>query len=171
MITLVLKKINNYIFTKKNIKVGKNTRILTSISNFGSEPYLIKIGDNCTVTSGVKFITHDASIETALNYKKIARVRGELKFEKMGSIKIGDNCMIGVNSIILPGVTIGDNCVVAAGSVVTANVPSGSVVGGNPAKIISDIETYSKKALEKSIMIPIESDLEKRRSHILNNVK
>lgn len=54
--------------------------------------------------------------------------------------RIGQNCFIGGHSIILPGVTIGDNCVVAAGSVVTRDVPAGSVVGGNPAKVIrSDI--------------------------------
>ncbi|WP_215114393.1 DapH/DapD/GlmU-related protein [Exiguobacterium sp. s70] len=168
---LIVKKIKNYIFIKKNIAIGKNTRILTSISNFGSEPYLVKIGDNCTITSGVKFVTHDASIETALNFRKIPRVQGNFKIEKMGAITIGDNCMIGVNSIILPGVTIGDNCVVGAGSVVTTNIPSGSLVAGNPAKVISDIETYSDKALEKSIMIPIEKNLDKRKNHILIKVK
>jgi acetyltransferase-like isoleucine patch superfamily enzyme len=54
--------------------------------------------------------------------------------------RIGQNCFIGAESIILPGVSIGDNCVVAAGSVVTRDVSAGSVVGGNPAKVIrSDI--------------------------------
>lgn len=54
--------------------------------------------------------------------------------------RIGQNCFIGGQSIILPGITIGDNCVIAAGSVVTQNVPAGSVVGGNPARVIrSDI--------------------------------
>lgn len=49
---------------------------------------------------------------------------------------IGKNCFIGAYSIILPGVRIGDECVVGSGSVVTADVPSHSVVAGNPAKII-----------------------------------
>ncbi len=48
---------------------------------------------------------------------------------------IGNDCWIGANAIILPGVTIGDCCVVAAGSVVTKNVPSGVLVAGNPAVI------------------------------------
>lgn len=49
---------------------------------------------------------------------------------------IGKNCFIGGCSLILPGVTIGDGSVVGAGSVVTKDVPPGSVVAGNPAKIL-----------------------------------
>lgn len=54
--------------------------------------------------------------------------------------RIGENCFIGGNSLILPGVEIGDNCVIGAGSVVTKSVPPRSIVAGNPARIIrSDI--------------------------------
>lgn len=50
--------------------------------------------------------------------------------------KIGSKCFIGCASIIMPGVSIGDECIVAAGAVVTKDVPSHSIVAGNPAKII-----------------------------------
>ncbi len=50
--------------------------------------------------------------------------------------RVGENCFIGGNSLILPGVEIGDNCVVGAGSVVTKSVPPRSVVAGNPAKVL-----------------------------------
>ncbi|RCS46354.1 acyltransferase [Bremerella cremea] len=49
---------------------------------------------------------------------------------------IGDNCFVGGRSMILPGLTIGNGCIVAAGAVVTKDVPDGSIVAGNPAKII-----------------------------------
>jgi acetyltransferase-like isoleucine patch superfamily enzyme len=53
-------------------------------------------------------------------------------------IRIGNHVWIGMRSIILKGVTIGDGAVVAAGAVVTKDVPGGSVVAGNPAKVVKD---------------------------------
>ncbi|ERG67718.1 acyltransferase [Exiguobacterium chiriqhucha] len=168
---MILKKIKNYVFTKKNLKVGKGTRILTSINNFGSEPYLVTIGSNCTITSGVKFITHDASIGTVLNYKKINRIVGEEKYELMAKIEVGDNCMIGVNSIILPGVKIGPNSIVGAGSVVTKDVPPGTIVGGNPAKVISTLDEYFEKIDAKKILISNIKKYDERKDEIMSKVK
>lgn len=55
----------------------------------------------------------------------------------MGTIKIDNNVWIGANTIIMPNVIIGEGSVVGAGSVVTKNIPSLSIVAGNPAKIIN----------------------------------
>lgn len=55
---------------------------------------------------------------------------------------IGKKCFIGANAIIMPGVTINDEVIVGAGAIVTKNVPSNSIVAGNPAKVIkTDIHT------------------------------
>ncbi len=54
-------------------------------------------------------------------------------------IKISDNVWIGMNAVILKGVTIGENSVVAAGAVVSRNVPSNVVVAGNPAQIVREL--------------------------------
>ena len=51
---------------------------------------------------------------------------------------IGDRVWVGTGATILAGTTIGDQAVVAAGSVVTSDVPGGTVVGGNPAHVISE---------------------------------
>jgi acetyltransferase-like isoleucine patch superfamily enzyme len=51
-------------------------------------------------------------------------------------VRIGDECFIGAHAIILPGVTIGNNCIVAAASVVARDVPDGSLVAGNPARLV-----------------------------------
>ncbi|GIP47196.1 hypothetical protein J53TS2_07870 [Paenibacillus sp. J53TS2] len=55
-------------------------------------------------------------------------------------VNIGNNVWIGGRAVIVPGVTIGDNAVISAGAVVTKDVPNGAVVGGNPAKIIKNVE-------------------------------
>jgi len=119
------------------ISVGEGCRIFTS--SFGSEPWLISIGNNVTITSGVKLLTHDGA--TWL----IRDERGRRYSFKR--IQIGNNVFIGVNAIIMPGVIIEDNVIIAAGSIVTKSVPSGSIVGGNPAKIIGKYDDYKAKAL------------------------
>lgn len=67
------------------------------------------------------------------------------EFDVFGKVSIGDYVYIGSGSLIMPGVTIGDNVLIAAGSVVTKSVPSGVVVAGNPARIISSIEEYYER--------------------------
>ena len=61
--------------------------------------------------------------------------------------RIGRNCFIGARSMVLPGVTVGDGCIVAAGAVVTRDVPNGSIVAGNPARLIRSgikVEAYGR---------------------------
>ncbi|PYL30075.1 MAG: acyltransferase [Verrucomicrobia bacterium] len=55
---------------------------------------------------------------------------------KTGPVKIGANVWIGMNAVILKGVTIGDNSVVAAGAVVTKSIAPNTIVAGNPAVVV-----------------------------------
>lgn len=120
---------NNVYYFKSGGGLGKNCEIFPDVF-FGSEPYLIEIGDNVRISYGVKFATHDGGVWTL-------RKNGILvDADVFGMIKIGDNCNIGWNAIILPGVTIGKNCVVGAGAIVTKDVPDNSVVAGCPARVI-----------------------------------
>lgn len=71
--------------------------------------------------------------------------------------RIGERCFIGGRSLILPGVEIGDDCIVGAGSIVTKSIPAGSMVVGNPAKIIrSDLTLQSYGRLPPVDMIAAE---------------
>lgn len=121
---------------KKGVKVGENCRIY--IKNWGSEPFLVSIGDHVTVTSGVKFITHDGS--TCL----VKDEHGK-RYQRFAPIQVGSHVFIGVNSIIMPGVTIGSNVVIGAGSVVTKDIPDHSVAIGVPATVVSNFADYQAK--------------------------
>ena len=138
-----VRKYNEYTieeyFRKKGYFVGKNNRIY--IRDFGREPYLVKIGNHCTITAGVSFITHDGA--AWIFREEIPRLN------VFGKIEIKDNCFIGVKSIILPNITIGPNSVVGAGSVVTKDVPPNTVVAGVPAKRICSVEEYREKCIKK----------------------
>lgn len=59
--------------------------------------------------------------------------------------------MLGADSIIMPGIKVGPNAVVAAGSVVTKDVPEGTVVGGNPAKIIGNLQTLAERRYDEDM--------------------
>jgi len=54
---------------------------------------------------------------------------------------IGDYCLLGARSIVLPGIIIGDHVVIGAGSVVTRDIPANSLAAGNPARVIRKIDT------------------------------
>lgn len=123
----------------QGVAIGEGCRILTD--NFGSEPWLISVGNRVTVTSGVRFITHDGSTWLFRDD------RG--RRYRFSPIEIGDDVFIGGNSIIMPGVRIGSRVVVAAGSVVTKSVPSGMIVAGVPARIIGDYEVYKRRCLDE----------------------
>jgi acetyltransferase-like isoleucine patch superfamily enzyme len=128
------------------VKVGEGCRIYTA--NFGSEPWLVSIGNHVTVTSGVKFITHDGAAW-------LMRDDRGRRF-RYAPITLGDEVFIGVNSILMPGVEIQNRCIVAAGSVVAKSVPSGSIVGGVPARIIGSYREYERRALTE---FPCSSDM------------
>lgn len=118
------------------VNLSTDCRFIGKSINFGSEPYLIYIGNHVTVSSNVVFITHDGGTWISKSKKE------KNKVVKFGRIRIGNNTFIGANSIIMPSVTIGDNCVIGAGSVVTKDVPSNQVFAGNPARFIKTSEKY-----------------------------
>ena len=142
--------IENYL-KKRGMVIGENNRIY--LRDFGSEPYLVRIGNHCTITEGVKFITHDGGAWI---------FRDEIPdLNVFGKIEIKDNCFIGINSIILPNVTIGPNSVVGAGSFVTKDVPHDTVVAGVPAKKLCSIEEYKSKCIKKWESLNLQSSREK----------
>ena len=105
---------------------------------------LISFGNNVWVASGVEFITHDVC-HYMFNRMEINKGSDKRYTEKIGCIEIGDNVFIGADVKILYDVKIGDNVVIAAGALVNKDIPSGSVVGGIPARVIGDFDEFLKK--------------------------
>lgn len=123
----------------RGITIGENCRVFTDIR--AREATLITIGNRVTISSEVEFCTHDNAI--------IKSIPG--KTDVVGPITIGDDCFIGMRSILMYGVTLGDHCVVGAGSVVTKSFPPRSVIGGNPARLLCTIDEYAEKYKEYAI--------------------
>lgn len=142
---------------KKGVIIGEGCDIVKN-ANFGSEPWLIKIGNHVRITRGVEFITHDGGLWTLRHMGLIDK-----SAVKYGNIIIDDNCNISWNVIIMPNVRIGENSVIATGAVVTKDVPPGSVWGGIPARSIETIEEYYDKQKDQCVPTFSMSDKEKQK--------
>lgn len=124
---------------KKNIfaKIGDN--VLYQPKYLPNEPKLLKIHNNVRIAADVTFYTHDV-------INSIFSKMDKLDYQTHGScIEILDNCFIGGKSIIVGNVKIGPNAIVGAGSVVTKDVPEGTIVAGNPAKVIGKFDELHQK--------------------------
>lgn len=131
---------------EKGCRIGNNVRWhgLRDVSVDVTRPSLIEIGNNVTFTRGCTILTHGADWQVLRNiYNEV--------IASSGKVRIGNNIFLGTYAIILKGVCIGDNCIIGAGAVVTKDIPAGSVVAGNPARIICSIDEYYRK--RKSLYI------------------
>lgn len=96
----------------------------------------ITIGDNVFFGPRVCLYTAGHPIDAEIRNKEV---------EYALPIKIGNNCWLGGNVIVNPGVTIGDNVVIGSGSVVTKDIPSDVIAVGNPCKVLRKISDEDKK--------------------------
>ena len=124
----------------KGLRVGDNTLFIdprtTAIDV--SRPWMIKIGENCTITPGVTVMTHDYGLRV------IKGVYGDV-MGRVDKVEIGDNVYIGMHATIVAGVTIGNNVLIGANSLVSKDIPDNCVAAGNPARVICTLEEYYAK--------------------------
>ena len=140
-------RVNELFFKLINKPINKTFRLFPPFyTNCGKN---IILGDNVFINSCCHFqdqggitignnvlIGHNVVIAT-LNHNQNPELRASIIPKP---VKIGNNVWIGSNATILPGVTISDGAIIAAGAVVTKDVKKNSIVGGNPAKLIKEIE-------------------------------
>lgn len=153
----ILKKAVIKMAVHRGLKIGKNLYV-QGVPNFGSEPFLIEIGDNVTIAEDVSFINHGGDARVT---KKIEKYSDGRNF---GRIKIGSNSFIGKGSVLLPGVEIGENCIVGSLSIVSNSIPPNSVYAGAPAKFICSIDEYGERLLKNNVEYPRE--LEQNRAEL-----
>jgi acetyltransferase-like isoleucine patch superfamily enzyme len=183
MIVLIFKRVSEFIkltiaersnlgkinyLKKRGTLIGEGVTLNCKISAFGTEPYLVKIGDECLFAADVRFITHDGGVDI-LNKNMYF---GDKKMDKIAPVIIGNRVYIGTGAYIMPGVTIGDNVVIGAGAIVVHDIPNNSVAVGVPAKVIESIDEYYQHGLEKNVFYPTKemSKAEKKEYFTKNNL-
>jgi acetyltransferase-like isoleucine patch superfamily enzyme len=135
-------RVGNFVFIRDNTVIGENCLIGSYVDIEGD----VLIGDFVSLQSGC-YLTRGVVIENdvfcgprvvTMNDKYICYHRSSLQFERRPP-RILRAARVGGGSILCPGITIGENALVGAGSVVTSDVPDGTMVVGNPARIIRQI--------------------------------
>lgn len=104
-------------------------------------PFLIEIGSNVLITHAT-ILAHDASPVVFGQHSRAGRIR------------ILDRCFIGAGAVILPGVTIGPDAIVGANAVVSRDVPPNSIVAGNPAVVIAQVDEWLARKKSAGELIP-----------------
>ena len=120
-----------------NISLGK--RFYANFNLTILDCSLVTIGDRCMFGPNVSIFaaTHESEVQSRRD--NIASGR---------PVVVGDDCWIGGNVVILPGVTIGRGCTIGAMSVVTKDVPEFSVAMGQPARVVKKVEAVSEEVVE-----------------------
>lgn len=107
-------------------------------TNIGRFPVIsaakkITIGEKCLFSYNVSLIDHDH------DFSDINRSPMDSAISEAREIIIEDHCFVGAHSFILKGVHLGKHCVVGANTVVNKSFPAGSVICGNPARLVKTI--------------------------------
>lgn len=100
---------------------------------------LVTIGSDCSFGPNVTIVT---PVHPLVAAERVRMLDSEGKPRRLCYAKpvvIGDNCWLGANVVVCPGVTIGANCVIGAGSVVVKDIPADSVAAGNPCRVLRPI--------------------------------
>jgi len=126
------------------VNLGQNVHFYGMPSGmFGTEPWLITIGNNVHITSGCAFVTHDGG--TLILRKQVPDL------EWTAPISIGNDVYLGVRTLVMPGVRIGNRVIIGAGSIVTRDIPDNSVAVGVPARVIKSVDDYLEQMKLKSL--------------------
>lgn len=131
---LAPRKLRPILIRKMGCHVGKNTFFGDYVRMDTSYADMIYIGDYTHITSGCRLLCHQRDL-TGYCVGDNAASLGY----RTGEIHIGKGVMVGMETLIMPGVTIGDGAIIGAGSIVTRDIPAWTIATGRPARVVKQI--------------------------------
>lgn len=112
-------------------------------------PHMLRFGKYVKVTGYVHILCHDYSRSVVLQ-------SGGGHFGEARETVIGDNVFIGTHSIVLMGSHIGADSIIGAGAVVSGAWPEGSVIAGNPARLVCTLDEFAAKRERRELAGAVE---------------
>ena len=128
------RKLRPWVLRKIGCHVGKDVFVGDNVKIDSGHADMITLGDYSHITGGCRLLCHQRNLTTY----RVGDNAAKLKY-KVAPINIGKGCMIGMESLIMPGVTIGEGAIVGAGSLVTKDIPAWTIATGRPAKVVKEI--------------------------------
>jgi acetyltransferase-like isoleucine patch superfamily enzyme len=128
------RKLRPWVLRKIGCNVGTGVFIGDQVRIDSGYADLITIEENVHITGGCRLLCHQRNL---FSYRK-GDDASKLRY-KLGKIHLKKGCMIGMESLIMPGVTIGEGAIIGAYSLVTKNIPEWTIASGRPAKVIKQI--------------------------------
>lgn len=123
-----------FLLRRMGAKTGKSIFIGDHVIFDLSHSNLIHVGDYSHITGGCRLLCHQRDLQGYSVGDNAAKLG-----YKLGEIHIGKGVMIGMETMIMPGVSIGDGAIVGAGSLVTKDIPAWTIATGRPARVIKKI--------------------------------
>ncbi len=129
-------RVRRWCFEASGVSIGEGTVINQGLTISDGYKRLVTIGKRVAVSPNVTIVAQSGPNNSLLANNSYVRDR----LIREEAVAIDDDAWIGAGAILLPGVRIGLGAIVGAGSVVTRDVPPGTIVAGNPARIVRDLD-------------------------------
>ena len=131
------RKLRPILIRKMGCHVGNNTFFGDYVRMDTSYANMIYIGDYTHITSGCRLLCHQRNLTGYC----VGDNAADLGY-RIGEIHIGKGVMVGMETLIMPGVTIGDGAIIGAGSIVTKDIPAWTIATGRPARVVKSIPKH-----------------------------
>lgn len=128
------RKLRAILIRKMGCHVGKDVFFGDYVRVDTSYAHMIYIGDYSHITSGCRLLCHQRD----LTGYRVGDNAAELGY-RLGEIHIGKGVMVGMETMIMPGVNIGDGAIIGARSMVTKDIPPYTIAVGSPARVVKQI--------------------------------